>query len=227
MPVKNMKESILQTLKEEDQREKKMHEMLEKLEEMQREISQIYPDSLETQMQKLQIHNDSLEMKQSEVGEMMENAERDRERKKLQELPKHGFFMDEETLRKTYPGDKMERSHLDRHAMLLRLTKLEHQFQAKLTEMTTNKMEMQNTSGASSSTSKDGMQMKMEQMKMDEMKQHCLKELEILSQEIEMKEQEQFLEKIKNNCHNMLQKLENPMDNESAELLSTISCAWK
>ena len=66
MLVRNMKESTLQTLKEdhrekkmhekeEDQREKKMHEMLEKLEEMQREISQIYPDSLETQMQKLQI----------------------------------------------------------------------------------------------------------------------------------------------------------------------------
>ena len=222
MLVKNMKESTLQTLKEEDQREKKMHEMLEKLEEMQREISQIYPDSLETQMQKLQIQNDSLEMKQSEVGEMMENAERDRERKKLQEPQKHGFFMDEETLRKTYPGDKMERSHLDRNEMLLRLTKLEHQFQAKLTEMTTSKMEMQNTSGASSSTSKDGLQLKMEQMKMDEMKQHCLKELEILSQEIEMKEQEQFLEKIKTHCYNMLQKLENPMNDESAELLSTM-----
>ena len=97
MLVKNMKESTLQTLKEEDQREKKMHEVLEKLEEMQREISQIYPDSLETQMQKLQIQNDSLEMKQSEVGEMLENAERERERKKLQEPQKHDFYMDEET----------------------------------------------------------------------------------------------------------------------------------
>ena len=35
--MKDMKEGALQTLKEEDQREKKMYEMLEKLEEMQRE----------------------------------------------------------------------------------------------------------------------------------------------------------------------------------------------
>ena len=189
--VKNMKESTLQTLKEEDQREKKVHEMLEKLEEMQREISQIYPDSLETQMQKLQIQNDSLEMKQSEVGEMLENAERERERKKLQEPQKHGFFIDEEPLRETYSADKMERSQIDRAEMLLRLKQLERQFLEKFNEMTTDKMEMQNTSDSCSSTSKDGIQQQMQRMQMDEIQQHCLKQLESLGREIEMKEQEQ------------------------------------
>ena len=209
MLVKNMKESTFQTLKEEDQREQKVHEMIEKLEEMQRELSQIYPDSLEMQMQKLQINTNTLEMKHREPieeeikascltkEEMLENAERERERQKLQEPQKHGFFMDEETLRKTYPDDKMERSHLDRAAMFLRLKKLEQQFAEKLIGIHTSKMEMQNMSDAGSSSSKDGMQMKMQQMQMDEILQKSLKQLESLSQEIEMKEQEQMLEKIK------------------------------
>ena len=187
MLMKNMQEGTLQTLKAEDQREKKMHEMLEKLEEMQRELSQIYPDSLETQMQKLQIHNDSLEMKQSEVGEMLENAERERGRKKLQEPQKHGFLLDEETLRETYSADKMERSQIDRAEMLLRLKKLERQFLEKLNEMTADKMEMKNQSDSSSSTSQDGMQQQMQQMQMDEMQQRCMKQLESVSREIEMK----------------------------------------
>ena len=37
-----------------------------------------------------------------------------------------------------------------------------------------------------------------------------------------MKEQEQALEKIKNNCHSMRKKIEDRMDNESAELLTTM-----
>ena len=63
-------------------------------------------------------------MTKSEVEETLEKAERDRERKKLQEPQKHGFFMDEETLRETYSADKMERSQIDRAEMLLRLKQL-------------------------------------------------------------------------------------------------------
>ena len=42
------------------------------------------------------------------------------------------------------------------------------------------------------------------------------------SREIEMKEQEQALEKIKNNCHSMPKKIEDRIDNESAELPTTM-----
>ena len=129
-----MNEGKLKALEEEDQREKKMYEMLETLEEMQRELVQIHPESLEMKMKKLQIHHDSLEMTKSEVEEMLEKTERDRERKKLQEPQKHGFFMDEETLRETYSADKMERSQIDRAGMLLRLKQMERQFLEKLNE---------------------------------------------------------------------------------------------
>ena len=54
------------------------------------------------------------------------------------------------------------------------------------------------------------------------MQQHCLVQLENFSREIEMKEQEQALEKIKNNCHSMPKKIEGRMDNESAGLLTTM-----
>ena len=102
-------EGKLKALEEEDQREKKMDDMLETLGEMQRELSQIHPDSLEIGIKKLKIHHDSLETTKSEMMEQTEEWERARERTKLlepsyenkqQNEQKHDFYMDEETLRR-------------------------------------------------------------------------------------------------------------------------------